>query len=836
MRRLLKLLLLVGFYLLLACVLTWPLIQQLNTRLPSGTDTLLHYWNSWWVWEALSSGESPYFTPFLFYPDGLSLVYHNFALVHILGFGMLRPFFTPVVAYNLIYVLNLALCGLSAYWLAKTLTKNTGAAIVAGIIYQAWPHRLTQPDHPNMMSTWPIPLFFLFLYRTTQTKRWRDAIATGLLFAFIGYMRWQLLIAATLMGGIFLFFLLWRNLDKQLILLLVGAGLIAFVALLPPMLLLVNAWQETPTEFIVEGEELKMQTDLAAYLTPPSSHPLFKRVTQPLYEMYYPDRGSRSGFSPYLGVFVLALAVFGIVKNPWRKTLPWLVMGIVLLLLALGPTLRVFGNQVTSVPMLYSLAGELFIVRLLREPDRFNMFLALPMAMLAAYGVLALHHYAWWQRYWKAFVAGLGALIVFDFLVIPFPLQTTAVSPIFSELAQAQDDSAILDIPVDPYKSKPYMFAQVTHQRPILQGHSSRYPQGAFSYLENQPWLHAMLLFDQTPPKFPDLSRQMGELAADDIGTIVVHKALIEEGYWPDWRNYLMVPPFFEDETVMVFTMTPQVGVDFDFEQEMLPGLGAVKVLPAADCVNPGGVWALDVGWGTAVSSTEDLSVNLDLVDSTGVIHYSERFPISDWTSSEWPENARAWGYYVLAIPEDLMAGAYTVDLSLLPMDGEWAFNQSEKLSIPVTVSETTCKGVGLPETAEALDLWFGDEIRLLGYETSLDETNLALTLYWQGQQRMGTDYKVFVHFFDAETGQMVVQNDAMPRDWSYPTTFWPPGKLVDDRMTLDLDGVANGRYAIAVGLYNPQSGERLPVTSSIGEPVADDRPILRTIELDRVE
>ena len=836
MRRFIRLLLLLGFYLLLAGVLTWPLLKQINNFLPDGTDTLLHYWNDWWVWEAFTSGESPYFTPYLFHPNGLSMVYNNFALVHILGFGVLRPFFGQVAAYNLVYLVNLALCGVSAYWLAKTLTGDSGVAFVAGIIYQAWPHRMTQPSHPNLMSTWPIPLFLLFLYRTTQTRRWRDAIAVGLMLALVGYMRWQLLIPATLMGGIFLLFLLWRNMDKQVVMLLLGAGLIAVIALLPPVVLLVNTWQDTPTDFVLAGEELRMQTDLAAYLTPPDSHTFFKRFTQSLYETYYPDRGSRSRVSPYLGLFALALVVVGIVKSPRRQMLPWLSMAVVLLLLALGPTLRVFGVQFSGVPMFYEMVGQFFVVRLLREPDRFNTFLALPVAMLAAYGLLALWQYDWWLRHRKVLVSGLSLLIVLDFLVIPLPLQATAVSPIFSQLAKEESDSAVLNIHVNPYKSKPYMFAQVTHERPILQGHSSRYPQGAFSYLENQPWLHAMLLFDQIPPKFPDLSRQMTDLAADGVGTIVIHKTQIAEDYWADWRNYFIMPPLYEDEAVMVYTTSPEADVDYHFSQEMVHGLGVVQMLPAAACVNPGSVWALDVGWGTAVSITEEFSVNLNLVDNAGAIHHSQTFPISSWTSSEWLENTLAWGYYALTIPEDVAPGEYTVEMSLTPTNSDWVFNQSETVSFPLTVSEAACENATLPETAEPLDLRFGSEMRLLAYETNLDEANLALTLYWQGQQRMNTDYKVFVHFFDVETGQMVAQNDAMPRDWSYPTTFWPPGKLVDDEVTLPLDGLVNGRYTLAVGLYNPQTGERLPVVDSNGEPVPDNRPLLRTIKLDRVE
>ena len=82
-------------------VLTWPLVWQLNSVLPAGTDSIVHYWNNWWVGQALSQGESPYYTEMLFFPAGLSLVYHNFAWLHILVWLAFRPFFPPLAAYNL---------------------------------------------------------------------------------------------------------------------------------------------------------------------------------------------------------------------------------------------------------------------------------------------------------------------------------------------------------------------------------------------------------------------------------------------------------------------------------------------------------------------------------------------------------------------------------------------------------------------------------------------------------------------------------------------------------------------------------------------------------------
>ena len=62
----------------------------------------------------------------------------------------------------------------------------------------------------------------------------------------------------------------------------------------------------------------------------------------------------------------------------------------VYVLLALGPVLRVNGVTFPSLPMPYRLIEDLFLVRLLRKPDRFNILLSIPVGMLAGYGAVVL--------------------------------------------------------------------------------------------------------------------------------------------------------------------------------------------------------------------------------------------------------------------------------------------------------------------------------------------------------------------------------------------------------------------------------------------------------------
>jgi hypothetical protein len=120
----------------------------------------------------------------------------------------------------------------------------------------------------------------------------------------------------------------------------------------------------------------------------------------------------------------------------------------------------------------------------------------------------------------------------------------------------------------------------------------------------------------------------------------------------------------------------------------------------------------------------------------------------------------------------------------------------------------------------------FGRDIRLLGYE--LDASPLEsgepvrLVLYWQALAEIDREYTVFVHVLDA-SGELVAQWDSMPRDNTFPTTHWLPGRVIDDPHLLALpQDLDTGRYRIAVGLYHWVTGERLPLHRLDGEPLPD--------------
>ena len=118
------------------------------------------------------------------------------------------------------------------------------------------------------------------------------------------------------------------------------------------------------------------------------------------------------------------------------------------------------------------------------------------------------------------------------------------------------------------------------------------------------------------------------------------------------------------------------------------------------------------------------------------------------------------------------------------------------------------------PQPQHPADVTFGDAARLAGYDLASVETQpggaLDLTLHWQALTSTDRAYTVFVHLLD-EAGTVRGYGDSEPGGGAYPTTGWLPGEYLADRHTVTLaPDTPAGTYRLAVGLYDPVTGERL--------------------------
>ena len=120
-----------------------------------------------------------------------------------------------------------------------------------------------------------------------------------------------------------------------------------------------------------------------------------------------------------------------------------------------------------------------------------------------------------------------------------------------------------------------------------------------------------------------------------------------------------------------------------------------------------------------------------------------------------------------------------------------------------------------LPTNVDIVEAQFGPAIQLYGYEVGeAAELILPLTLHWLATGKPDESFLVFVHLIDAASGEIVSQVDRVPVDDLRPTAGWRTDEVLSDQIDLPLPSdLSPGDYQINVGVYNPDSGERLPLT-----------------------
>jgi len=88
----------------------------------------------------------------------------------------------------------------------------------------------------------------------------------------------------------------------------------------------------------------------------------------------------------------------------------------------------------------------------------------------------------------------------------------------------------------------------------------------------------------------------------------------------------------------------------------------------------------------------------------------------------------------------------------------------------------------------------------------------LALTLHWQTNRPLQNNYTVFVHLLNRQ-GERIAQRDSWPANGQAPTAAWLPDQPISDSHQITLPpNLPPGGYRLAVGLYNGETGERIPL------------------------
>jgi len=179
-----------------------------------------------------------------------------------------------------------------------------------------------------------------------------------------------------------------------------------------------------------------------------------------------------------------------------------------------------------------------------------------------------------------------------------------------------------------------------------------------------------------------------------------------------------------------------------------------------------------------------------------------------------WQPGKRHAEHYAVSLDPLLPAGTYILEATLTPLrrDRE-TFLSARVATLEIAVNEESAPP--FTTVSNVVDVAYGDDLRLLGYDLESGAEMLFLRLRWQVERPIAVDYKFFVHVYAQVDAAPVAQIDTMPQQWTYPTSWWQAGRVTADEMTIALDNLPSGRYRVGIGVYDPQTGARLAIAGA---------------------
>jgi 6-pyruvoyl-tetrahydropterin synthase related domain len=539
-------------YVVATAAMTYPLLFQLQAGLVShSTDVWILAWDNWWIQHALSTGQNIFYTNFLFFPQGVSLASHSFSFTHTLISALLQVFTNATAAYNLGIWLIFPVAGLGMYGLARYVTRSRPAAWLAGLIFAFAPYHMTQAlGHPHLSYVQFIPFAVLFILKAIEAPRLRYIVGAIVALVLTAYAGPHLLVVTLTWLAIFLpceFIAQRRRVQRSVVLALSGILIGTLVLSLPLVLPAVSdVAQGQSAEELQTGDFDNTQTDALALLLPTRYHPVFG----PSLTEIYRDLGKNNQWMPYLGWLALLLSIVGVIAQR-RRSIGWLISGLACLILALGAQLR-FDGVTYPVSLPFALLQNIFPFSFLRSPDRFNIIVSLPLAILAAYGLASILQRLTSSAVRITITALASLVILFEYLSVPYPMMSLPeTSPFLLNLAHDNQPSAVLDLPMGRNPSKLYLYFQTLHQQPLVEGHVSRTPARAYDFVEANAALRALRSPDQSSDVPPTAWQALSQAG---IRYIVIHLTMTNADQLQRYRAILDRPPLYTDPLVEVYT------------------------------------------------------------------------------------------------------------------------------------------------------------------------------------------------------------------------------------------------------------------------------------------
>jgi len=567
-------------YTVLTLIFTYPVAFSEN-MVPGEGDVFQFLWFFWSVKTSLLSLTTPYYSPMIFYPSGVSLAFSGITILNSAASIPLQIAFGLVNAYNIIWISSFILSGCGMFLLVKYLTDDTKAAFVSGLIFMFCPYRFAHAlGHMNLISTQWIPLYILYLNKTVDEKKLSNALLASLFLLLNALSCYYYLIY---MFTFTLIYLLYNELNNKNIFKIdvvkrVGIMAISFIFVVSPFLYpLFKEMFASKSEYMYYGGFVEYSADLLAFFVPSIMHPVFKDIVSPLYANF---TGGWAEFTVFAGYTVIIISAFTFLKLRTKEVKFWTLSAAIFFILSLGPILHIRGvfsfaieHYTVYIPLPYAILMQIPLFSLARVPSRWDVLVMLSLAVLCGYGL---------NHIFKSCTRGVFSkknlifvvvtvLILFEYLSVPYPMISAEVPEIYRELANDQEDYAIIEIPnygPSTVTRSEYMYYQTLHGKRLVNGYTSRTPDHATKFILNTPLINQLMQITQwdagIEPSFNDIIDQdiiniaPAILNYYNIRYVLVHEDLLKKRQIELVKELLQNstagdPRIYENDSIIVF-------------------------------------------------------------------------------------------------------------------------------------------------------------------------------------------------------------------------------------------------------------------------------------------
>lgn len=466
-----------ALFLLLAVVHTWPLATNPGGLSRNDThDTVHHEWILAWDAHALGTNPLGLFDTNTFYPERDTLAYSDHIIVQgLIGAPLMWAGASPVLTYNIVLILGLALTGWTTSLVVSRWTGSRAAGILSGSLMAFNAMTLTRFAEIQDQYLAFFPLALLALDRLLDTPRVRyalqlagwfvlQALTCGYLLAFV---------ALSLVAAVAVRPSEWLGARiRRVVPLLALAGILAIVVLLPFLLpyLRVSRGQGFTRDM---GEVAMYSARVTDYLGTGG------RLHFALWSHAFFDR---EGLFP--GVIGAGLTIAALVTGVgWRdrRARMAVAFGVVAFALSFGPNFPLYEGVTRLFPIMAGIRGA----------SRFGQLFLAAIAILAGFGLARLM--ASWPR--RAVVLGAVLILGAHVEALRAPINYRpfhGLSPIFDALRDEPAGTLVACYPFPPpreaFHNVDCMLASTRFWKPLVNGYSSFMPE---SYVRSAAALDA---------------------------------------------------------------------------------------------------------------------------------------------------------------------------------------------------------------------------------------------------------------------------------------------------------------------------------------------------------